>query len=547
MRLGQQRNRKLERQPFEKYIFKVKSITPALSLRTRITAVVVLILFASGILITYFNSVATERMLFRDAENSSELIAAEFNLATRSSPKVDTAILKSSARLALRLLPDAEFIGFFQKSDPDSMSLAAFAGRPLAEKELSFIKTTLTNVTATKVSVSTIRSGNSLYSYSILRYNKGQVWGYALTEVTLSKVRQTVRRSQATGAVITLVVSILASILLLLAMRLTFLRPFGDLAKGMREAAGGNMDARLSLSSGTEFRTLSTIFNEMMSELQKAHEIIRSEVKRQEDYNVRLQKDIALAIDTLREKSGEIISLQEKLRIFESQAALGKVASKLAHELGSPLNAIYTSVQLLLENDISAEEKRKLAVIQRQVETMIAIINRSLQARKIAMPVKQKVVLKNLVEETRSVMEPKMRGESIKLDVQLDKPLTILYADPVQIQQVLINLLNNSIEAIEARESKDLQGKIALKAYEDKEQEIENIRFDISDNGGGVSQEVVGQLFNDFINSKKPNGNGIGLVICKEIVDRHGGRIFLSRTSENGSTFSVILPIRDER
>ena len=108
MRLGQQRNRKLESQPFEKYIFKVKSITPALSLRTRITAVVVLILFASGILITYFNSVATEKMLFRDAENSSELIASEFNLATRSSPKVDAAILKSSARLALRLLPDAE-------------------------------------------------------------------------------------------------------------------------------------------------------------------------------------------------------------------------------------------------------------------------------------------------------------------------------------------------------------------------------------------------------------------------------------------------------
>ncbi len=547
MRLGQQRNRKLESQPFEKYIFKVKSITPALSLRTRITAVVVLILFASGILITYFNSVATEKMLFRDAENSSELIASEFNFATRSSPKVDTAILKSSARLALRLLPDAEFIGFFQKSDSDSISLAAFAGRPLAEKELSFIKTTLTNVGATKVSVSSVRSGNSLYSYSILRYNKDQVWGYALTEVTLSKVRQTVRRSQATGAVITLVVSVLASILLLFAMRLTFLRPFGDLAKGMREAAGGNMDARLSLSSGTEFRTLSTIFNEMMSELQKAHEIVRSEVKRQEGYNVRLQKDIALATDTLREKSGEIISLQEKLRTFESQAALGKVASKLAHELGSPLNAIYTSVQLLLENNISAEEKRKLVVIQRQVETMIAIINRSLQSRKIAMPAKQEVVLKNLVEETRSVMEPKMRGRSIKLDVQLDKPLTILYADPVQIQQVLINLLNNSIEAIEARESKDLQGKIVLKAYEDKEQEIENIRFDISDNGEGVSREVVGQLFNDFINSKKPNGNGIGLVICKEIVDRHGGRIFLSRTSENGSTFSVILPIRDER
>ncbi len=531
----------------KKYIFKVKLRTPALSLRTRTTAVVVLILFAAGILITYFNSIATERMLFRDAENSAQFIAAEFNVATSASPKVDAPTLAANARLALRLLPESEFIGFFKRITSDSVELVASAGRRPANLEFTFITGALSTDTASHRTASSVRYGNSLYSYSVLLHADGHIWGYALTEITLSRVRETVRRNQATGAAITLAVSIFASVLLLLAMRVTFLRPFGELEAAMRDAAGGNMDSRLSITTGTEFRALSAIYNEMMNELQKAHDIVRSEVKRQEEYNSTLQNEIDVATERLRQKSSEMMAMQERLRIFESQAALGKVASKLAHELGSPLNAIYTSVQLLLENDIPEVEKNKLRVIERQAETMIGIINRSLQARKIAMPSKQRILLNNLIEETKLVMEPKLREKSIRLEIRLDKPSTVLNADPVQIQQVLINLLNNSIDAIESRRESGTPGIIVLEAAEDRDFEFENVRLDISDNGEGVPPKIAGQLFIEFINSGKLNGNGIGLVICKEIVDRHGGRIFLSKTSERGTTFSIVLPTKDER
>lgn len=525
----------------------MKLKTPALSLRTRITAVVVLILFAAGILITYSNSIATEKMLFRDAENSAQFIAAEFNVATTISPKINSSTLAANARLALRLLPESEFIGFFKKVSSDSMQLVAFAGRHPHGEEFAYIKRSLSRDNPRRGVVSSIRYGNSLYSYSLLFQGNDQIWGYAITEITLSRVRETVRRNQATGAAITLAVSIFASILLLVAFRVTFLRPFEELEKAMRYAAGGNMDSRLSLTSGTEFRTLSSIYNEMMNELQKAHEIVRSEVKRQEEYNSRLQREVEIATEALRQKSDEMISMREKLRLFESQAALGKVASKLAHELGSPLNAIYTSVQLLLENNISEVEKNKLKVIERQVETMIGIINRSLQARKIAMPSKQRIVLEDLIQETKLVMEPKMRDRSIKLKMHMQDPRAVIEADPVQIQQVLINLLNNSIDAVDARKDKTNPGSVTVEIAQDNDFEFENIRFDISDNGDGVNQDVVSQLFSEFINSKKPHGNGIGLVICKEIVDRHGGRIFLAKTSAHGSTFSLVLPRKDER
>ncbi|HUI31192.1 MAG TPA: ATP-binding protein [Candidatus Acidoferrales bacterium] len=521
----------------------MKFRSPVLSLRTRSAAVVGLILFAAGILITYFNSVTAQRMELRDSQTDAELMAAEFNLTSSSSQEADIQTLMTNANLALRLNHDVQSVGFYRKVGPDSVSLVALVGRDLSDGEVDYAKSGLKK----DMSSSFVILDYSLYYYSKLFQSDNKVWGYALIKISLEDVRQIVLRNWITGVGITSVVSFVSSILLLFAIRLTFLRPFGDLANAMREAAAGKMDTRLSITSGTEFRDLSSIFNRMMNELQKAHEIIRSEVKQREDYNLRLQNEISIAIDALHEKSSEIISLQEKLRTFESQAALGKIASKLAHELGSPLNAIYTSVQLLMENELPQDEKKKLTVIERQVESMIGIINSLLQARKIAMPAKQDVVVSDLVEETRIVMEPRLKGKPIELNIKIENRHTMINADHVQVQQVLINLLNNSIESIETKNKSASPGRIELDVHEDLDFRMSdsgypNIRFDVSDNGCGVPQEIVPQLFNDFIDSKKPNGNGIGLVICKEIVDKHGGKIFLSRNSKTGSAFSVILP-----
>ncbi len=504
---------------------------------------VVLILFAAGVLITYVNSITGQRMEFRDSETDAELMAAEFNLTTSSSQEVDIQALAHKAELARKLNGNAEFIGFLKNVSPDSVMLVAFAGKDLSDSEIAYAKSRLEN----KSPSGSIIIGYSLYYYSMLTRSNGEVWGYTLIKISLERVRQIVLRNWLVGFAVTLAISVFSSILLLFAMRLTFLRPFEDLANAMREAAAGKLDTRLSITSGSEFRMLSGMFNQMMTQVQKAHEIIRSEVRQREDYNRRLQTEISLATEALHEKSSEIISLQEKLSAFESQAALGKVSSKLAHELGSPLNAIYTSVQLLLENELPADKKNKLTVIQRQVEAMIAIINSLLQTRKIAMPTKQDVVLSDLIDEMRLVMEPKLEDKPIKLQIEMEDPLAIINADHVQIQQVLINLLNNSIESIEAKTDKSVPGKIDLRVYEDREfrrkdSGFPNIRFDIVDNGEGVPLEIVHRLFNDFIESKKPNGNGIGLVVCKEIIDRHNGKIFLSQNSEKGSTFSVILP-----
>lgn len=266
----------------------MKSRLPTLSLRTRITAVVVLILFAAGIMITYFNSVAAQRMEFHDSENDAQLMAAEFNLTTSSSQEVDISTLVTNARLALKLNHDAEFIGFFKKVKPDSISLSAFAGQDLSDSEITSVKAGLKNYGIKNTAMWSVNSVKSLYYCSKLLQNNSNIWGYVLIKISLEQVRRIVLRNWITGMGITLAISIFASLLLLFAMRLTFLRPFGDLANAMREAAGGKMDTRLSITSGPEFRTLSSIFNQMMTEVQKAHEIIKSEVRQHEDYNMKL-------------------------------------------------------------------------------------------------------------------------------------------------------------------------------------------------------------------------------------------------------------------
>ncbi len=266
----------------------MKLRSPVLSLRTRSTAVVVLILFAAGILITYLNSVSAQRMEFRDSTKDAELMAAEFRSSTTSSKNVDIQTLVTEADLALRLNQDARFIGFFRKAGPDSASMVAFAGEDLSDSEITSAKARLKSDAPASSAV----SGYSLYYCSKLFQNDGKVWGCALIKISLEQVRQVVLRNWAIGVGITSTICIFASVLLLFAMRLTFLRPFDDLAKAMKSAAAGKMDTRLHITSGTEFKTLTLIFNQMMSELQKAHEIIRSEVKQSEDFNKRLQNEI---------------------------------------------------------------------------------------------------------------------------------------------------------------------------------------------------------------------------------------------------------------
>gem|GEM_PF-3974169 len=530
----------------QNYILYVRLYNPPLSLRTRLTVVVVLILLAAGFLISYLNSISIEQTLTRTAENSATLITSEFKLAIRGYPNLDSTVLSSNLRLALKLLPEAEFLGVYSiDSSSKSLKLLTYAGTSLSDSENEYLINRLAKIDSSSAPISE-KNDKFVYSFDRLRLQNKKPCGYVVAKISLQKITQTVRHYQEAGALITVSVGILASILLMYTLKLTFLEPFNEFGKAMLAAADGNLRTRLSIRTGAEFRSLSSIFNEMMGRLEDAHEVIAYEMKSQEVFNERLQHEIEQATERIRRQSNEIISLQEKLRIFESQAAMSKAAAKLAHEVGSPLNAVYTSVQLLLEQNLSAEAQKKLQLIKRQVEKMIAIINNSLRTSEPSSLLKKKITVKNLIDETRMIVDLRLASDGIVFRTKTDDPSLTLEIDPIQIQQVLINLINNAADAIvsSARGNSKGEGFVELHVWKEIGSNKETVHFDISDNGGGVPDNIVPKLFNEYISSEKPHGNGMGLIICREIAERHGGRLYLSQNSPTLTTFSLEIPVK---
>ncbi|MGC8653254.1 MAG: sensor histidine kinase [Candidatus Kryptoniota bacterium] len=515
-------------------------------MRTRLTAVVVLILLAAGFLISYLNSISIERTLIHTAENSATLITSEFKLTIRGYPNLDSTVLSSNLHLAMKLLPEAQFIGVYSlDSNNKSVRLLTYSGTSISDSENGYLTSRLTKIDSVPVPISET-NGDFVYSFDRLRLQNKKPCGYVVAKISLQKITKTVRRYQEAGALITIAVGILASILLMYALKLTFLEPFNEFGRAMLAAADGNLRTRLSIQTGAEFRKLSLIFNEMMDRLEEAHEVIAYEMKSQENFNERLQHEIDQATERIRKQSNEIITLQEKLRIFESQAAMSKAAAKLAHEVGSPLNAVYTSVQLLLEQNVSPEAQKKLQLIERQVEKMIAIINSSLRDSEASSLLKKQITVRNLIDETKMIVDLRLTNEGIEFRTKADDPLLTLEIDPIQIQQVLINLINNAADAIRdnTRGNSTTEKFIELHVWKETKNNVEVVHIDVSDNGGGVPDEMVPKLFNEYISSKKPHGNGMGLIICKEIAEKHGGKLYLSRNGPAVTTFSLEIPIK---
>lgn len=169
----------------------MKLRSPVLSLRARSTAVVVLILFAAGILITYFNAVTTQRMEFHDSESDARLMLNEFNLTTNSPSEVDIGDLIAKAKLELRLNADARYIGFFKSVGADSVSLVAFASQNVSDSEITLAEQRLRR----RLPESSAILGNSLYYHSKLLQRDGQVWGYALIKISLEQVQKSFSRT----------------------------------------------------------------------------------------------------------------------------------------------------------------------------------------------------------------------------------------------------------------------------------------------------------------------------------------------------------------
>ena len=245
-------------------------------------------------------------------------------------------------------------------------------------------------------------------------------------------------------------------------------------------------------------------------------------------------------VSPLRRKlveSDTIIERQQKLAHF------GELAAGVAHEIRNPLTAIRArlfTLQRALAADSPAQDDT--AVIRNEIDRLNRIVTDFLQLARPAEPRVVPIAAEPLLSEVRQLFVPQCEKQRIELKVESAHG-TRLLADPQQMKQVLINLIQNAADSIE----KD--GTITLRARPDKsllsKNSSEGVVIEVEDTGPGIPPAVQRRLFDPFF-STKDGGTGLGLSIAAQIVNNHGGKLTFETQPSAGTTFAIALPAPHE-
>jgi PAS domain S-box-containing protein len=232
---------------------------------------------------------------------------------------------------------------------------------------------------------------------------------------------------------------------------------------------------------------------------------------------------------------------QQELAHVLRRRTMGEMAAVFAHEVNQPLTAIlnyakgcthrlrsgsgHADALLAALDEIAAQALRAGEIIRR----LRSFIQKSELVR-------QRRQLNDIVHEALQFVANEARERQVDLHVVLASDLPIVEIDPVQIEQVILNLLRNALEAIYeapgARPFLSVRTQLAG----------DRIEFAVSDTGGGLAPQIADDVFEPFVTSK-PEGLGMGLSICRSIVDAHGGRVWGTPNPERGMTFRFTLPV----
>ncbi len=272
-------------------------------------------------------------------------------------------------------------------------------------------------------------------------------------------------------------------------------RPVNELVSSVRMVASGHLGYKTSYDDKTEFGELARNFNAMSERLKEEREHLIQSTK---------------------------------------LAAIGELASNVAHEINNPLTSIIGFTELIKdENDIKVI-KNHLGIVEKESRRARDIVRELLRFAKRRPLQLSEADINSVIRDTIPLVEAEAKGCGVQLVEEYgDLPRTM--GDPNQLKQVFINIINNAIAAM-GRGGKLMIGTSCT---------MGDILVEFKDTGPGIPKEVIPRIFEPFFTTKKDKGTGLGLSVSYRIVQDHGGRIEVSSVEGHGSIFTVRLPVRD--
>jgi len=252
-------------------------------------------------------------------------------------------------------------------------------------------------------------------------------------------------------------------------------------------------------------------------------------------FNDELQLKVERATTQLRASNEALSEAQQRLARSERLAAVGQIAASLAHEIGTPLNAISGHLALLArKHPHDQDTRRRVEIINSQIDSVVKSIRSLLARTQRPRPELQPLDLNALIRELLWLVQPTLDAHDIAVTVNLDRDLPLIPGDRNSLLHLFLNLTNNSIDAMPNG------GELRITTRFDRISRSAELLF--CDSGIGIAPSAVEHLF-ELMWTTKEAGSGFGLAIAHEIAIEHGGKIEIVPEQREGAAFRLSLPI----
>ena len=356
-----------------------------------------------------------------------------------------------------------------------------------------------------------------------------QVLGVLDTNLSLAKADAQIAVSSARSLSYTAGAMLIVAVLSWLFVWREVGKPIQALEKGTEHLSQGELGYQIEAQSQDEVGDLARSFNGMSLQLRAANEEIVTWAKTLED--------------RVDEKTKELRSAHDHMLHVEKMASLGKMAAVVAHEVNNPLSGILTYAKLLrkwVESGQAGHDKREeamqcLELIATESRRCGDLIKNLLSLSRTAPMNVQSTDLHAVMDRCLMLVRHQLDLGGIELQLNIAKDLPRVPCDPAQIEQVLIALIMNAIDAMPRGGNLWLDARLS-----DDESEIE---IQVRDDGAGIAPDILPHIFEPFLTTKESgHGVGLGLAISRGIVERHNGRIEVKSELGRGTTFNISLP-----
>jgi signal transduction histidine kinase len=319
-------------------------------------------------------------------------------------------------------------------------------------------------------------------------------------------------------------------------------KPLEELSAATRDIAQGNLDLQVAVTTEDEVGELATSFNLMVQRLKESREEIeswnRALEQRVEDRTHSLQKaqgELKTVNEQLVQAVKDLRQTQESMIHTEKLAAMGQLASAIAHEVKNPLAGMRSALELVI-SDLSNPDTAE--VLQRTVEQVDRLSGTTTRLLTFARPTEPQLKLAcigELIEKTHFLIEQQAARQGVELCIELENRDRLISLDPQLTTQAFLNVSLNALQAMEKG------GKLAITSQH------ENDRLIVSfvDTGEGMPPEMLERIFTPFLTTKQ-HGTGLGLSVVKSIIERQGGEVSITSRPGEGTEVRISLSLQSE-